>query len=50
MPKEKQVIDFDPTQGRATLPGAETETPASRQHTDESVDTSRGKREPASQN
>jgi type IV secretory pathway VirB4 component len=49
MPKEKQAIDFDPTQGRATLPGVETDTAASRRHTDESIDTSRGEREPASQ-
>ena len=49
MPKEKQVIDFDPTQGRSTLPGTESDTPANRRHTDEDVDTSGGKREPASQ-
>jgi hypothetical protein len=47
MPKEKQVIDFDPTsQIRSSLPGAETDTPASRQHTDVADDPSIGRRLP----
>jgi hypothetical protein len=46
MSKEKQVIDFDPTQGRSALPGIDTDTPASRRHTTGVDDSSGVQREP----